>query len=265
MTANEAWDRVSVCIVTLNEESNLERCIESVSPCGELIVVDSGSTDQTREIAERFGVKWFVRDWDGFAKQREFAEQQATREFVLFLDADEWLSAELRTEIAELLALESSGRQIFALRRHSEFLDRPIRFGDWKNDWVTRLIPRNRARWSGVEPHPYLVSKELSLHRCRYPLYHRPYRDEATFRAKLDSYARTWAKDAFQNGMRGGTLTGLSRGTWRFIRSYILRGGFCDGHPGFLIARGNAAMVRRKYFYLSELRASRNLHRSADI
>ena len=236
-----SWDQVSVCVITLNEEANLPRCLASVVPCGEIVVVDSGSTDRTREIAETYGAKWFVRNWAGFAKQRQFAEQQCTRDFVLFLDADEWLSDDLHREIGELLAANDAGTRMYALRRRSEFLGRQIRHGDWKNDWVTRLAPRGQTEWRGAEPHPYLASSSLTRRPCGSPLFHRPFRDLEQFRAKNEVYAALFAAP------RGNRMTAISHSIWRFVRGYIFRAGFLDGAPGFILAREYSRMVHLKY------------------
>jgi glycosyltransferase involved in cell wall biosynthesis len=246
------WSQVSVCVVTLNEEENLERCLASVAPCGEVIVVDSGSTDGTRAVAERFGARWFERHWEGFGPQRTFAAGHATRPFVLFLDADEWLGSELREEIGVELARPEAASRLWVLKRQSEFLGRTIRHGDWSGDEVARLGPRGRLIWRGAEPHPRLEGAGLDSRRLRAPLRHRPYRDLETFRRKIESYARTWAGEARRNGQRGSRAVGTLRAAWRFARGFLLRGGFLDGRPGWVIAAQNARMVYLKHFFLCD-------------
>lgn len=249
--AAEEWQQVSVCVVTLNEEENLGRCLGSVAPCGEIIVVDSGSTDGTRAVAERFGARWLERAWEGFGPQRAHGATHASRPFVLFLDADEWLGPGLREEIGTALRDPGAAECLWVVRRESEFLGRVIRHGDWSGDDVVRLSPRGRGEWRGAEPHPRLEAPGLELRRLRSPLRHRPYRDVETFRRKIESYARTWAAGARRRGDRGGRLLGTLRAGWRFIRGFLLRGGFLDGRPGRIIAQQNARMVYLKYFFLS--------------
>lgn len=260
--SDNSWSRVSVCIVTLNEEANLPRCLESIFPCGEMIVVDSGSTDGTSEIARAHGAKWFTNKWPGFAKQRQFAESRATCDFVLFLDADEWLSAELCAEIPRVLAADNALRRIYSFRRRSEFLGRQIRHGDWKNDRVTRLAPRGSTTWRGEEPHPYLTSDELPTYRCDSTLFHQPYRDLRHFREKNETYARMWAASAHLRETRGGFLVGALHGTWRFVRGYFIKGGLLDGLAGYVIAREYARNVIRKYAYLTKLHSGESIGRS---
>lgn len=245
------WDRLAVCVVTLNEEENLARCLGSAVPCGEIVVVDSGSTDGTRAVAERFGARWLTRAWTGFGPQRAHAAAATGRPFVLFLDADEWLGAGLRAEIESVLGDPGAGKTLGVFRRESEFLGRVIRHGDWSGDYVARLAPRERARWIGAEPHPRLDAAGLVPRRFQNPLHHRPYRDLANFTQKIESYARTWAEEAARAGGRGRRWEGVLRAGWRFVRGFVLRSGFLDGGPGLIIARQNARMVYLKHLFLS--------------
>lgn len=248
--AVSGWDRIGVCVITLNEEENLARCLGSVAPCGEIVVVDSGSTDGTRAVAERFGAKWLTRPWSGFAGQRTHAAQAGSMPYLLFLDADEWLSSALRDEIDRALA-EDNAPTLWSFHRQSEFLGRVIRHGDWSKDYVARLVPRGCGAWRGSEPHPRLEAPSLASRVFKNPLHHAPYRDLATFERKIASYARTWAAEAANAGAKGTPLMGLIRSCWRFSRGYILRGGFLDGRPGLIIARQNARMVYLKHLFLS--------------
>lgn len=249
--AMTGWDRVAVCVVTLNEEENLERCLSSVAPCGEIVVVDSGSTDGTRAVAERFGARWSTRPWSGFGPQRTCASEAATSPFVLYLDADEWLGPGLRDEIGAALETGDADHTLGVFRRESEFLGRVIRHGDWSGDFVARLAPRGRAVWRGAEPHPRLEAADLAKRNFQNPLNHRPYRDLATFTRKIETYAQTWAEEASRAGNRGYRLAGILRAGWRFFRGFVLRGGFLDGRPGLIIARQNARMVYLKHLFLS--------------
>ncbi len=244
-------------MVTRDEERNLGACLASVTPCGEILVADSGSTDGTRRVAEEFGAVWLEREWDGFAGQRRFAAGRATREFVLFLDADEWLSPALRTEIAARIQSGEAGRAVLAFKRVSDFLGRTIRHGDWSRDWVARFAPRGAADWKGAEPHPRLESPTLPEVRCLGPLRHRPYPAMADFERKIADYARIWAEGAARRGERAASWAGWPRAAWRWVRGGLLRGGFLDGRAGWIIAWQNARMVVLKYLYLSRLGRTR--------
>ncbi|MBX7158533.1 MAG: glycosyltransferase family 2 protein [Verrucomicrobiae bacterium] len=250
----DSWSQISLCVITLNEEKNLSDCLASVKGCGEMIVVDSGSTDGTQAIAESFGAKWTVKPWKGFAQQRREAELLASKPFVFFLDADERVSEALHGEISDLLQRPQAEQRLYHMQRQSEFLGRKIRHGDWKRDWVARLAPRGKTEWQGREPHPYLTGKGLKVYYCQNTLKHFPYPDVSVFFKKSDSYARTWAKEAYHSGKRGGQGMGWARAVWRWVRGYLLRGGFLDGRAGWVIAWHNARMVRLKYLFLEELR-----------
>ena len=247
------WQQISVCVITHNEEKNLESCLESVKGCGEIIIVDSGSVDGTQKIAEHYGARWMTKEWQGFAQQRRAAEQLATKPFVLFLDADEEVSKELYKEISILLQQSQAEHRVYLFLRKSEFLGRRICHGDWKKDWVARLAPRGKAQWEGREPHPYLKSKSLEVYRCQSPLFHRPYENLFVFTQKIESYAKIWAQEAYQTREKGGKVKGFFRAFWRWGRGYFFKGGFLDGYPGWLIAKQNARMVWLKYLFLSEL------------
>jgi len=254
VTVAVGWDRISVCVITLNEEENLARCLSSVVPCGEIVVVDSGSSDGTRGVADRFGAKWLSHPWAGFAAQRTHAAEAAQLPWVLFLDADEWLGPELRDEVGRAVASDDASA-LWQFRRESRFLGRTIRHGDWSKDYVSRLAPRGRWVWRGTEPHPRLEAPGLPRRCFRHPLKHTPYRDLATFQKKIESYARTWADEASRSGAQGSPLVGRLRASWRFLRGYFLRGGFLDGRPGWVIAMQNARMVYLKHLFLSRDRA----------
>ena len=249
----EIWQQISVCVITLNEEKNLEKCLTSVQGCGEIIVVDSGSRDDTQKIAASFGAHWITKPWRGFAQQRREAEVQATKPFVLFLDADEQVSEALQQEISVLLQKPQAAQRLYFFLRKSEFLGKRIHHGDWKKDWVARLAPRGKTRWEGREPHPYLKSPELQNYYCQKLLFHRPYENVSIFVQKSELYAKIWAQEAYRAKLKGGKVTGLLRAIWRWVRGYLFRGGFLDGYPGWLIAKQNARMVWLKYLFLSEL------------
>jgi glycosyltransferase involved in cell wall biosynthesis len=247
-----AWAEVSVCVVTCNEERNLPRCLDSVRPCGEIVVVDSGSTDGTRRVASEHGARWLERAWTGFGDQRNFGAEHATRAWVLFLDADEWLEPGLRAEIAARITA-ADAPVAMEFRRCSEFLGRAVRHGDWADDRVVRLCRRGAGAWRGLEPHPVLAV-EGRVERARGTLGHRPYDSIDVFQRKIESYALTWARGAVAQGARGGMITGSLRAAWRWVRGYVLRAGWMDGLAGWVIAVQNSRMVWLKYAWLARLR-----------
>ncbi len=251
---------VSVVVPTLNEEKNLPTCLDSVAPCGQIVVVDSGSTDGTRAVAEKYGALWVEKKWEGFGPAREAGRLQCDKPFVLFLDADESLTPQLREEMAAAIGNPEAESSLYGFRRVSRFLGKTIQHGDWKNDRVFRLCASPRARWIGDEPHPRLNPENLREVFLSGHLKHAPYRDEKQFRSKIEIYAAAAAAAAFQNGAKKpGFGEGLFRAWWRWTRCYLVRGGFLDGRAGWVIARENARMVELKYRHLSEHYQSRTI------
>jgi hypothetical protein len=246
---------LTLVVPVLNEEHQLPRCLQSVAPCAEIIVVDSGSTDGTKRVADEAGARWLEHPWSGFAPQRNHAATHATQPWLLFLDADESLSPELRADITRHLGRALPDAPPAGFLRRSTFLGREIRHGDWANDRVVRLVRRGAGEWGGLEPHPVLRTDQSAVWLAG-ELKHQPYASIEVFQQKIESYAFTWAKGALSTGARGGRVTGALRAVWRLLRGYVLRGGFLDGFPGWVIALQNARMVFLKYECLQRLRAA---------
>jgi glycosyltransferase involved in cell wall biosynthesis len=243
---------VSAVIITYNEERNLLPAIESVSFCSEVVVIDSGSTDRTREIAAGAGARVIVNaPWPGFSVQRNFAIDAAAHDWILAVDADERISAPLRDEIE---AERARGFQYDAYRmpRVAHYLDRWIRATDWYPDLQIRLFHRRRARWGGSLIHES-VQAQGPVGRLRSPMEHYPYADISEHIRKIDSYTTLWAKDAFANGKRTNVADLLAAPSWTFFRNYVVRGGFLLGQPGLTISILNSFYVFLKRAKLAEL------------
>jgi len=219
-------------VITKNEEANLARCLASVRPVvREIVVVDSGSTDRTLEIARGFADRVIMQSWLGFGPQKQFAVDRAGESWVLSIDADEALSGPLAREIGAL-AFDRDG---YELPRRSWYLGRWIAHGTWAPDPVLRLFHRDRARFT-----PDLVHESVELHGTRArlagPLDHWPYRDLAHHHAKIDALSTLQAERMFQEGRRAGWADLALKPGWEFLRSYVLRRGFLDGTPGLVAA-----------------------------
>ncbi len=243
---------LSVLVITHNAERTLAKCLSSIPQGCELIVVDSGSTDSSREIAAIFGARVFVNKWEGFAAQRNYAVTLASSDWLLFLDSDEWLTASSGQEVIEFVR-NNLVKRAGVFRRLSYFNGRLVKHGDWANDWVARLVHRNNAIWVGEEPHPVLDVKSLELIKLKNPLFHDPYSNIEDFERKIQSYAKQWAYSAYQKGTKVNALAYMTRAFWRWLRGFILRGGFLDGYAGAKIALMNARMVILKFRELKHL------------
>ncbi|HEV8585040.1 MAG TPA: glycosyltransferase family 2 protein [Methylomirabilota bacterium] len=226
--------RLSVVIVTRNEAERLRACLESVVWADEIVVVDAESEDKTVALAREFTDRVVVRPWPGYAAQKNAALDLATGGWVLSLDADEVVSAELRAEIAAVLALDGPADG-YAVPRRNIFWGRWVRHGGLYPDWQVRLFRRGRGRFVERAVHES-VAVEGRVERLRGHLEHRSYRDVADFLARADRYATLAADEAVARGRRAGVVDLVLRPLGRFLGMYVVGRGFLDGWRGFLLA-----------------------------
>jgi glycosyltransferase involved in cell wall biosynthesis len=238
---------VSVVVITKNEEAVIRRCLESIAWAREILVMDSGSTDGTVEICRELGATVHDADWQGPATQRNRGIELATGEWILALDADEWVSAELQREIEETLAAPTA--VAYRMPRLSSYCGRFMRHGGWWPDYVSRLFRRDAARFGGGIVHDHLVC-EGPMGRLRNHLLHEPFTDPAKVLTKLNAYSTWGAERMLEDGERSGLLRAVGHGAWTFFRTYVLRGGFLDGREGFMLAVSNAEGTYYKYVKL---------------
>ncbi|MBU1937880.1 glycosyltransferase family 2 protein [bacterium] len=242
---------ITLVVVTLNEEANLRRCLQSADFCEHIIIVDSGSTDRTLDIAKELGAEILARNWTGFADQKNFGVNDAQTDWVLCLDADEEISPEL---YANILALKNKLNDFdgFELNRHAFYLDRFINHSGWYPEWRLFLYRKSHGTWGGLEPHVEVQFRGRKS-RIAGDLYHYTYRDIQHHVQKSLGYART-AADAMNLNNRRATFFDLRlRAPWAFFRSFILKRGFFDGFAGLVIAWVTAYYTFLKYAYLREL------------
>ncbi|MFH0957267.1 MAG: glycosyltransferase family 2 protein, partial [Pseudomonadota bacterium] len=186
---------LSVAIITLNEEDRIERLLRSVSFADEIVVVDSGSSDRTTEICKKHGVRLYHHDFEGYAKQKQFAMGVATSEWILSLDADEMITDEGRKEILGSLAQADSTIVGFSFPRLSWYLNRWIRHGGWFPDRKVRLIRREMGHWSGDSLHEKLEVNGSVLN-LSHPILHFVYRDISDQIKTIDRFSSTFASSA---------------------------------------------------------------------
>ncbi|MEW6056836.1 MAG: glycosyltransferase family 2 protein [Bdellovibrionota bacterium] len=251
MAANEKSQTISATVIVLNEEQDLPRCLESLGFADEIIVVDSGSTDRTAEIAQRMGARLIQESWRGYGAQKNFAMDQARSEWVLNVDADEVITPELKNEILTELA-SAKPAEGYAVARKTFYLGRWIKYGGWYPNYVTRLVRKSKARWT--EPH---VHEELGvngeLRRLKCPMLHFTFRDiEDQVRTNL-RYARQGAQELKRKGHHASYVKLVFKPWGKFIETYLLKKGFLDGLPGFIISVNAAYSMFLKYAYLIEL------------
>jgi glycosyltransferase involved in cell wall biosynthesis len=243
---------ISAVLIAQNEEEALGAALASVSFCDEIVLVDSGSTDGTREIAEEAGARVIVNaPWPGFVAQRDFAVRAARHDWVLALDADERVGAALRDEILALRE-RGFGHAGYRIPRMAFYQGRWIRGTDWYPDWQVRLFDRTRGGWSGDLVHES-VRVRGSVGRLRGHFEHHPYADVADHLRKVDSYTTLWARQAFAAGRRTNVLDMAAAASWAFFRNYVLKRGFLLGSAGFIVSVINTHYTFAKLAKLREL------------
>jgi glycosyltransferase involved in cell wall biosynthesis len=241
---------LGVIVITHDEEANIAPCLESVAFAGEIVVVDSGSTDRTVELAEAAGAK-VVRttDWPGFGPQKNRALALVSTPWVLSIDADERVTPSLRDEILAAISDPSPRFDAWEMPRRSSFCGRFMAHSGWYPDRVTRLFRRERGRFSDDLVHERVVVQG-ALGRLRNDLLHSTYPDLETMLQKLDRYSSASARAMHERGLRSSMAGALARGLWAFIRTYVLRRGFLDGRLGLALAISIAETTYYKYLKL---------------
>lgn len=226
--------RLSVAVITWNEEERLRACLESVAWADEIVVVDAESTDKTVALAREFTDRIWVRPWPGFAVQKNFALDQATGEWILSLDADERVTPELRAEIQRVLAADGPADG-YALPRKNLFWGAWVRHGGLYPDWQLRLFRRGRGRFVERAVHESIQVRGR-VTRLAQPLLHESYRSLEEFIHRSNRYSTLAAEQWLASGRRVGSLDLIARPFGRFASMYLLRGGFLDGWRGLLLA-----------------------------
>lgn len=242
---------LSVYIITFNNKGTLERALRSVMDLkDELIVVDSRSTDGTTEIAERYADRLYQLNTNDLREKYQFAQDMCQNEWVLFIDADEWIPKELKQEIRDALSKYNTFDG-FVIRRRNFFLGREIRFGSWGSDKEIRLYRKEKGRWEGMLHAKVKVYGKVK--KLKNFILHTPYHDLTEQINVINRYSSTYAMDLKKAGKNFSLPQLILRPFFRFFRDYIIKGGFLDGIPGLMIAVSTAYYVFMKQAKLYEL------------
>ncbi len=245
-------EKLSITVIAYNEEHNIEACLESVKWADEIIVVDSFSTDRTAEAAQNYTDKVFLVKWQGHVKQKQFALDQATGDFVLSLDADERLSEEASVEVRKILDGAEPGASGFTFPRQSFYLGRWIGFCGWYPDRKLRLVRNGQARWTGQDPHDKLTAEGKVVH-LKGKILHYVYRDISHQLSTVDAFSRISAEQWQKQGKAPNLLLMMVKPPLRFLEVYLWKQGFRDGMAGFIISVITSYYTFLKYAKLWEL------------
>ena len=242
---------LSAVLITRNASAVLEACLDGLAFVDEIVVVDSGSTDGTVEIARRRGARVVQKEWLGFGMQKQFAVEQASHDWVLCLDADERVSPELGQAIQAALAAPVS--PVYRMPRRNRFLGRWLSHGEGYPDWSPRLFNRMNARWSDDLVHEKVLFA-VTPGTLKGDLMHDSSDDLATYLDRQNRYTTLAARQAFEQGRSANVLHLLFSPVVRFIKFYLMRLGFLDGLPGLLHISIGCMNSYLKYAKLIELR-----------
>jgi (heptosyl)LPS beta-1,4-glucosyltransferase len=238
---------LSGVVITLNEADRIARCVASMrAVCDDVLVLDSGSTDATREIARGLGARVEHREWDDFARQKNAAIERARHPWVLLLDADEWLEPEAQQRLRALFERDVEQADCWLLLRRTHFLGHAMRAGSFAREPVHRLF-RRHLRHGLVPVHEYLDVEGQRVRRSDVVIEHDTARSEAEYWDKLQRYARLWAQSRRARGAAGRPWRGLLSAATYLFKNLVLRGGAIDGRAGLRYHWLHARYAALKY------------------
>ena len=247
--------KLSLIVITFNEEHNIARCIQSVPFADEVLILDSGSTDKTCEIAESIGAKIIKQEWLGFSKQKQKATDLATNNWVLSLDADEALSDQAQDNLKLLLENSVFNKSAYQLSRKTYHLGRWLRYGGCYPDRQTRLYNKTEARWADKEVHEHIVAQ--SLGSIQGDILHWTFKNIEHQVQTINKYSSLRAQEMHRHSKAFSYGKLLTKPIWRFIENYFLKLGVLDGYAGFEVAVVSSFSYFLRLVKLKELNDSK--------
>lgn len=245
--------RLSAIVITYNEAHQIARCLEKLHFADEIVVFDSGSTDDTVSICRQYTSHVTVTDWPGDGPQKNRAFEAATGDWLLCVDADELVSEALALEIQQ--AIENTSHAAFSVPFQSYYLGRAIRYGDWRGEAHVRLIRRGYGTFTpayvyGADGAHCELTVKGTTGALKNKIAHYPFPSVERMLEKLNAYSSGSAAIRHHKGKRGGVLVAIAHALWSFFRGYIIRRGFLDGREGFILAISNAEGTYYRYIKL---------------
>lgn len=249
-------EKISVVIITKNEASNIGQCVESANFANEILVLDSGSTDNTVQLAIDAGAKVIETDWPGFGLQKNRGIDYAGNDWIFSLDADERISQNLAKEI--LSVINKPEFSVFDVPRSSFFISKFMKHSGWSPDRTKRLFKKHAARFTDHQVHEHLETNQKIGH-LKESLIHYSYLDVETVLKKINHYSSAGAIDLVKKGRKGSLSSAIGHGSWSFIRTYFIKLGFLDGKEGLILAIANAESSYYKHLKLYFLQSKKDL------
>ena len=244
--------KLSAAIMTFNEERNLERTLKALADiCDEIVIVDSGSTDKTKEIAEKYEARFIYQPWLGYGKQRNAAIDNCSGKWILAVDADEELSPELKQKITEIIN-GNEDKKVYEINRLSVCFGKKIKHGGWGTSYAVRLFLKTAGRFNDNTVHESFVTQE-EIFKIKENIYHHSYLTLEDYFSKFNRYTTEGALEYYKKGKKASIGQVVFNPMYKFIRMYIIRLGFLDGIEGFLLASTSSMYSMVKYFKLREI------------
>lgn len=242
---------LSIAIITKNEEARLSDCLKSVSFSDEVLVVDSGSSDKTVEVAKSFGARVLIEEWRGFSGQKQFAVDQCRHDWVLILDADERIPERSALTIRQEMARNDPEIVAYSFRRKNYLHGRWIKHCGWWPDRIVRLVHRKKGGFDGRPVHE-MWTADGKVKALDAIIEHVSFRNYSELVAKMENYSNLASKELFERDKQVNFLTPIFHGLWMFLKTYFLELGVIDGFDGLLISTMNAGGSFLKYAKLRE-------------
>ncbi len=245
--------KISVVIITKNEAHIIANTLQSLKAVtDDMVIVDSGSTDDTVKIAKQFNAAVIETGWTGYGMTKNKGNAAAKNDWILSLDADEAVDSALKESLGKL-NMENEN-VVYRLNRKNFFCGKHIRFGEWGTNKIIRVFNRNKTKWNTDLVHEQLVlADEVIIKPLKGSLLHYTAYNQKSYEAKTIEYARLSAKKYFAKGEKAGVLKKYFSPVFSFVQNYIFRLGFLDGPEGFIIAKNTARYTFLKYSYLKEM------------
>lgn len=240
---------LSVAMIVKNEAQDLTACLDTIKGwVDEIVILDSGSTDNTKQIALEYGAKFYENfDWQGFGKQRQLAQQYVTSDFVLWIDADERITPELKDAILQAVE-KNQPNTVYQIGRLSKVFGREIHHSGWYPDYVTRLYPTALACYNDALVHEKVIFPDSAkVEKLQGDMLHFTYKSLHHYLTKSANYGSAWAEQRTQQGKKGSLFSAFSHAFSSFVKMYLLKKGFLDGKQGLLLATLSAQSVFNKY------------------
>ncbi|QFT08540.1 glycosyltransferase family 2 protein [Vibrio sp. THAF190c] len=246
---SSAKPTLAVALIVKNEAKNLDACLKTVAEwVDEIVILDSGSTDETEKVARKYTEKFHVnKDWPGFGPQRRLAQEYVESDFVLWLDADERITDELKVSIQQAVE-KNEPNTLYSICRLSWVFGRYIRHCGWYPDRVVRLYPTQLTQYDGSLVHEKVeISTDMNVKELSGDAIHYTYNDLHHYLVKSAGYAQAWAEQREKRGKKSSILEGMLHAVACFLKMYVFKAGFLDGKQGFLLSVLSAHSTLVKY------------------